>query len=250
MGKIFKYEWKKQMFSKYVIGGILLVLTRIFMIGTMLEREEWQATSLVLLVVAGAFTSMYIGVECLLVLNRDLRTKESHMLFMIPYPAYTILGAKILAAVCQILLTAALFVGAFFLCFSAYLAANSSFGQFFEILKRVLNEWVEIDITWDWMLLGIGQLIISWIGMIAAGFTAIIAVRTVFVQSKLATPLAIVLFFVLNWGMVKLVELADRLIPVTASDFTHFWAQLGVLAVLAVMLLILSGWMAEKKLSV
>ena len=86
--------------------------------------------------------------------------------------------------------------------------------------------------------------------MIAAGFTAIIA-STVFVQSKpLATPLAIVLFFVLNWGMVKLVELADRLIPVTASDFTHFWAQLGVLAVLAVMLLILSGWMAEKKLSV
>ena len=98
MGKIFKYEWKKQMFSKYVIGGILLVLTLIFMLGTMLEREEWQATSLVLLVVAGAFTSMYIGVECLLVLNRDLRTKESHMLFMIPYPAYTILGAKILAA--------------------------------------------------------------------------------------------------------------------------------------------------------
>ena len=217
MGKIFKYEWKKQMFSKYVIGGILLVLTLIFMLGTMLEREEWQATSLVLLVVAGAFTSMYIGVECLLVLNRDLRTKESHMLFMIPYPAYTILGAKILAAVCQILLTAALFVGAFFLCFSAYLAANSSFGQFFEILKRVLNEWVEIDITWNWMLLGIGQLIISWIGMIAAGFTAIIAVRTVFVQSKLATPLAIVLFFVLNWGMVKLVDLADRMIPVTAS---------------------------------
>ena len=84
MGKIFKYEWKKQMFSKYVIGGILLVLTLIFMLGTMLEREEWQATSLVLLVVAGAFTSMYIGVECLLVLNRDLRTKESHMLFMIP----------------------------------------------------------------------------------------------------------------------------------------------------------------------
>ena len=34
MGKIFKYEWKKQMFSKYVIGGILLVLTLIFMIGT------------------------------------------------------------------------------------------------------------------------------------------------------------------------------------------------------------------------
>ncbi|MFR2955909.1 MAG: hypothetical protein ACLTLE_06015 [Lachnospiraceae bacterium] len=248
MGKIFKYEWKKQMFSKYVIGGILLVLTLIFMLGTMLEREEWQATSLVLLVVAGAFTSMYIGVECLLVLNRDLRTKESHMLFMIPYPAYTILGAKILAAVCQILLTAALFVGAFFLCFSAYLAANSSFGQFFEILKRLLNEWVEIDITWDWTLLGIGQLIISWIGMIAAGFTAIIAVRTVFVQVSLRHRLRCAVCAQL--GMVKLVDLADRMIPVTASDFAHFWAQLGVLAVLAVMLLILSGWMAEKKLSV
>ena len=116
MGKIFKYEWKKQMFSKYVIGGILLVLTLIFMIGTMLEREEWQATSLVLLVVAGAFIfDVYRCGMDLLVLNRDrAEQRRSHMLFMIPYPAYTILGAKILAAVCQILLTAALFVGAFF----------------------------------------------------------------------------------------------------------------------------------------
>ena len=113
-----------------------------------------------------------------------------------------------------------------------------------------MNDWVEIDITWDWILLGLGQVVISWIGMIAAGFTAIIAVRTVLVRSKLATPLAVVLFFVLNWGMTKIVDLADRMIPVTASDFTHFWAQLGVLAVLAVLLLMLSGWMAEKKLSV
>ena len=146
MGKIFKYEWKKQMFSKHVIGGILARAHADIHARHDAGKEDWQATSLVLLVVAGAFTSMYIGVECLLVLNRDLRTKESHMLFMIPYPAYTILGAKILAAVCQILLTAALFAGAFFLCFSAYLAANSSFGQFFEILKRVLNEgWRSIS---------------------------------------------------------------------------------------------------------
>lgn len=250
MGKIFKYEWKKQMFSKYVIGGILIVLTLMFVLGTALEKENWQMTSLVFLVVAGAFTSMYTGVECLLVLNRDLRTKESHMLFMVPYPAYTILGAKILAAICQILLTVALFASAFFLCFSAYLTANSSFGQFFDILKQLMNDWRETDITWDWILLGMGQLVIRWIGMVAAGFTAIIAVRTVFVQSKLATPLAVVLFFALNWAMVELVDRAGRMVPVTASGFAHFWAQLGVFALIAVLLLLLSGWMAEKKLSV
>lgn len=250
MGKIFKYEWKKQMFSKYVIGGILIVLTLMFLFGTALDKENWQATSLVLLVVAGAFTSMYIGVECLLVLNRDLRTKESHMLFMVPYSAYTILGAKILVAICQILLTAALFAGAFFCCFSAYLAANSSFGQFFEILKRLMNDWVEIDLSWEWILPYVGQLIIAWIGMVAAGFTAIIAVRTVLAKSRLATILAVILFFVLNWGMVKLTELADQLLPVRTSDLVHFWTQLGVLAVLSVLLLLFSGWMAEKKLSV
>lgn len=86
--------------------------------------------------------------------------------------------------------------------------------------------------------------------MIAAGFTAIIAVRTVFVQSKLATPLAIVLFFVLNWGMVKLVDLADRMIPVTASDFAHFWAQLGVLAGARGNVADTLRMVAEKKLSV
>ena len=76
----------------------------------MLEKEDWQATSLVLQV-AGAFLLRCIGGMPARA-QPGLRTK-GHMRFMIPYPAYTILGAKI-PRVCQILLTAALFVGAFF----------------------------------------------------------------------------------------------------------------------------------------
>ena len=45
MGKILKYEWKKQLFSKLIIGGILIVLTAVFVVGTVLEKERWQMTA-------------------------------------------------------------------------------------------------------------------------------------------------------------------------------------------------------------
>ena len=135
MGKILRYEWKKQLFSKLIIGGILIVLTAAFVVGTMLEKERWQMTAMVLLVFAGLFGSLYVGIESLLVLNRDLRTKESHMLFMVPYSAWSILGAKVLAAFLQIVLTSVQFAVSFFLCFTAYVGASQGFAQFFPMLR-------------------------------------------------------------------------------------------------------------------
>lgn len=250
MGKILKYEWKKQLFSKLVIGGILLALTAAFIIGTVLEKERWQTTAMILLVFAGLFGSMYVGIESLLVLNRDLRTKESHMLFMVPYSAWTILGAKVLAAFLQILLTSVLFAASFFLCFTAYIGANEGFAQFFPMLQRLLREWLDFEFDWKWAALILSEVLIGWMNMIASGYASIIASRTVLVKSKLATPLAIVLFLFLNWGMNQVISRVMRLLQLSNDSYEYVLTELGLSVVFAVLLLFASGWMAEKKLSV
>lgn len=251
MGKVFKYEWKKQLFSKVVIGGILLGLTLLYIAGIFIKKDNLQEWALVLLVLAGTFSSIYVGLECLSVLNKDLKTKESHMLFMVPRSAYQILGAKILASICQILLTLGLFAAAFLACFTAYLAANDGFAAFLKVLQRTLHDWLELDIRWEEITLVIAEIFVSWICMIATGFTAIIAVRTVLTKTRFATGIAVLVFLALNWGINKISnEILNFGNGSWEEMLRYFWVDLGVMAVITVVLLLISGWMAEKKLSV
>lgn len=172
------------------------------------------------------------------------------MLFMVPYSAWTILGAKVLAAFLQIVLTSVLFAASFFLCFTAYIGASQGFAQFFPMLQRLLREWFDFQFDWKWVVLILCEVLISWMNMIGAGYASIIASRTVLVKSKLATPLAIVLFLFLNWGMGQIIHLVTKALQLSNESYSYALTDLGISAVFAIILLFASGWMAEKKLSV
>lgn len=250
MMKLFKYEWKKQMFSKVVIAFILLVLVLVYLAGMALKRDSWMGVAMVLMWIAGVFCAMYVGIESLLVLNRDIRTKESYMLFMVPKSAYQILGAKILAAICQILLTLVMFGAAFMICFTAYMAANEGLAGMLNYLRRYAEQLFEVRIDWDIVLQILVSLCVGWIHVIAAGFAAIISVRTVLSRTKLAGLIALIVFFLLNWGSGMLSNKVSLLATGPENEMMFYWLSLGVTAVITVILLILSGWMAEHKLSV
>ena len=51
---------------------------------------------IIFLVMCTIFGVIYIGIESVNVLHRDLNTKQSYMLFLTPKSSYQILGAKIL----------------------------------------------------------------------------------------------------------------------------------------------------------
>lgn len=250
MLKLFKYEWKKQLGSKLIIACILLALCAFYVLGTVLHKEGWPELVMVFLVLAGMFAAIYVGVESLLVLNRDIRTKESYMLFMVPKSAYQILAAKILAAICQIFLTLVMFGAAFMICFTAYMAANESLADMLNIMRQYAEEMFEVEIEWNVVLRGILTMFVAWISMIASGFLAIISVRTVLSRTKLAGLLAFVVYVLLNWGTSELGAKAVELFAPSGSVVLRESILLGVMAVIALICLILSGWLAEKKLSV
>ena len=116
MVKLLKYEMKKQQTSRMVIGSILLVCVLGFALGMLLGREKLAAVSLAVMMLATFFVVFYVGIESILVLNRDLKTKQSYMLWMVPKSIWEILGSKFLAAILQMLIVFVMYVAVGLIC--------------------------------------------------------------------------------------------------------------------------------------
>ena len=92
MLKLMKYEFKKQMFSKIIIAAILGVLTLYFGIACVIDKETHAAIATMLIFTVMVFAGLYVAVESLSVYDKDLKTKQSYMLFLVPKSSYEILG--------------------------------------------------------------------------------------------------------------------------------------------------------------
>ena len=104
MGKLIKYELRKQRTSRMVIFIALAITLIGFWAGLLFKNESLMAVCIAVMI-AGAFLVLfYTGIESILVLNRDLRTKQSYMLWMLPKSVWEILGAKFISAILQMLI--------------------------------------------------------------------------------------------------------------------------------------------------
>ena len=104
MGKLIKYELRKQRTSRMVIFIALAITLIGFWAGLLFKNESLMAVCIAVMI-AGAFLVLfYTGIESILVLNRDLRTKQSYMLWMLPKSVWQILGAKFISAILQMLI--------------------------------------------------------------------------------------------------------------------------------------------------
>lgn len=97
MGKIIKYEWRKQRTSRLIILFGLLGAFILFAFGVIRENGTSLDVSATIMILGAFLVLFYTGIESLIIFNRDLRTKQSHMLWMLPKSVYEILGGKFLA---------------------------------------------------------------------------------------------------------------------------------------------------------
>lgn len=101
-----------------VILAMLVVGILAFVWGLIFDRGNGGAAGVVVvLMFSMAFlVLLYTGIESILVsilvLNRDLRTKQSYMLWMVPKSIWEILGAKFVSAILQMFVVFAAFMAA------------------------------------------------------------------------------------------------------------------------------------------
>ena len=96
MSKLIKYEFRKSLFSKLVFAGITAVMEIIYLIGILGDYNKPTVIGMIGLFFTALAGITFIGIESILILYRDLTTKQSYMLFMTPNNSYKILGAKAL----------------------------------------------------------------------------------------------------------------------------------------------------------
>ena len=115
MLKLMKYEFRKQLFTKFAMLVVLGLLELYFLYGLVIKDEITVAKGEGFLIFYTFAAILFVSFECIVTFHNDLRTKQSYMLFMVPESTYSVVGAKVLSAMIQILLTALLFGAVAFL---------------------------------------------------------------------------------------------------------------------------------------
>ena len=185
-------------------------------------------------------------------LNRDLKTKQSYMLWMVPHSTYEILASKIIAGILQM----AFVFMAFFIAGAATLtitaASDGSLGEFLRAVREFFERGVNIQVDWG-LVFGMCLLcLIAWMNVMVVGFLAVILTRTVLLNTKFGGVIAVILFFVINFVIDRIYIILGQLFDLAPISG---WGGIGLFdyvfyIVMTVLVYLLVGWIADRKLSI
>lgn len=251
MLKLMKYELRKTAFSKLVLLVITAVAEIAFLIGVFWKKDNILAMGIIFLVMCTIFGVIYIGIESVNVLHRDLNTKQSYMLFLTPKSSYQILGAKILGAKILENGISIIMAGAFFAALAAIdvTVATLYIGGLKEMINLV-SSFMEVNwsVTFTpaeaaFYFFG---LLASWIVFIVNADLSVILSASVLAGKKGSGIAGFLIFLVISSVIGKLLDL----IPVLKSMELTFVLYIAASFAIAAVLYVISGWIMEKKLSV
>ena len=252
MGKLIKYEWRKQRTTRILILACLVAFILLFAAGLLIKRDTVVAVSILIITFAGIFGIFYAGIENLVILNRDLKTKQSYMLWMVPHSTYEILGAKVLAGILQMVFIFLAFFITGVVTVTVTAASEGSLGELLRGLGRFFEEATHSNVDWGVFFGVCLLLLISWINVMVVGFLAIILTRTVLLNARFGGIIAVVVFFLINFVIERIYVLLDSLIDmaplsgmggIKPFDFVFY-------LIMTILAFLLTGWIADEKLSV
>lgn len=251
MGKLLKYEWRKQRMTRIIMGITLIVGMLLYGAGMFFENAWMLGIGLAFFVLGAPLILFYMGIESIAILNRDLKTKQSYMIWMLPRSVWEILGAKWIAEILQMFFALAVYSIAGLLCIIGTLQYAGKTKFMIELTQRLAKNILQdtqsiLAISWVLLLWFAG-----WSMVIMAGFLAVILSRTVLLNSKAAEVLSVILFFVIVFIVGKIYDFSSNYISlyINGECFYDLWSILFyILSCLG--LFGICGWLADKKLSV
>ncbi len=251
MMKLIKYEFQKQMFSKIVIMVSLAVLIVLFTYGVVRDDDQLAMAILAVTSIFMMMAIVYVGIEGAVVYARDLKTKQSYMLFMVPQSSWSILGAKIIASILQILFTMFIFTVTLAANFTIFLVRNANVQELVEMLKQFAEAVFNIRINVRLFAQALGVTFILWVFFFMLAVFVETLLYTVLNQSKLISVLAVVAYCLVIWGVVRMENaLGGLLARLNPGELIASGMSYAYYLALDLILFFVSAWLIEKKLSV
>lgn len=253
MGKLIKYEFRKQLLSKLVVGVVVAVLQLVFFGGLIFDKGDWAGMGLGVFAIVAMVSLLYFSFESIVTYSNDLRTKQSYMLFLTPRNMFQIVGAKLVTTILQIFVCgcafAAIGIGDVFL----VCATKGSVKEFLDMVKEFFQVLTGVEIRLVEVIYVILMVLIAWLFFIAMAMFAITLSTTLLSNWRFKGVASVAIFFGLDWLVAKVVSL------VTPTGFleseylvvsTEAWAFIGVYAVAMGLCYAGTALLLDKKVSV
>lgn len=247
MLKLMKYEFRKQLFSKFAILGILGLMELWFLYGLLANKENTYMTAALFLMLLALIVMLYVSFECMLTFNNDLKTKQSYMLFMVPESTYSIMGAKVLSAMIQIFLTMLLFGIVAFADIMAVFSRNGEIEAFITGIQNLLRDFLNLDISLGKIVIVIVSYVVSWFSMIVMGMFSVVLSATFMANNRLKTLISFVIFIVLN---VIVNKVNRMIIGGFRAVYADYIKSIIFLFIVSIIMYFVTAWMLDKKVSV
>ncbi len=248
MLKLMKYEFRKTMATKLILLGVTAVAEIAYLISLYAHSETWLPVSVMILTFLAFGGVLVIGLESIVVLHRDMNTKQSYMLFMTPNSCYKILGAKMLENGLSILVTGAFFFALASADVTLLFAREGQLNQLWEMFQQMLKAISsEIQIDARGLAAFFFTLLAGWICVVATAYLADVVCSALLNGKKHNGLLSFVLFILLtvltNWISNKI----GANIPAT---ITRMIADGLISLAFAVLMYFATAQIMERKLSV
>lgn len=253
MGKLIKYEFRKQLMTKLVICFFLALFEIIFLLGVGLEKENMMSFGSGFLFMTGWISFAFLGFEAVITYSNDLKTKQSYMLFLVPRNAYEIVGAKMITMIVQVAAAGAAFAG---LAALDVVVLCARFGKINEMLEGI-KEFVKMvtgselrmmDFIWVFAMM-----LVLWLVFVTMAIFAITLATTLFANKRWKGVVSFLIYLVLNFGIAKIANLllVDKFLQrdVIVAD-SAAWRFILFYSVVMVLDFLGTAFLLEKKVSV
>ncbi len=253
MGKLIKYEFRKQLLSKIVVAFVIAGLEAFFFLGILTSNNDWIGTALALFIMAAVFSLIYFSFEAIITYSNDLKTKQSYMIFLTPCNMFQVVGAKLITTIVQIVLVGSIYLAVGVVNGLVVVAKYGTIKQVIEVIKTFFDTLSGVEIRLTEIIFLIMMFLVTWLVFVAMAMFAITLSTTVLSNRKFKGVLSIALYFLIDWLVMKV---ASLVMPTDMMEGEYLivnseaWAYIGVYAAALVLCYIGTALLLEKKVSV
>lgn len=252
MGKLIKYEFKKQMLSKIIVGVLALICQLVMLVGVFADKPDWGALGFGGMTILAFAALFYFSFETVVTYSNDLKTKQSYMLFLVPRNMYQVVGAKMITTIAQIFVAGiafmALLLGNLFL----VSARDGEIEEFIKLMKMFIEfvSGVNVDVTT--VVYVICSMLVVWIEFVLMAMLAITLSTTLFANKRYKGVISFGIYIGLEFVLGKIADWASNgaMSGEVLTLDAMAWVYMGVYVVAMVLCFFGTAWLLDKKISV
>ena len=247
MKNLMKYEFRNTWGTKLIILGLTVFLEVVFLAALFLNKEDITGLSAMLLTLLAIFGIMFVGIQSVITLHRDMNTKQSYMLFMTPNSSYKILGSKMLENGLSLIAAGVFFYALGFLDIVLLLDRYGELDQLWKLFRQIMESFnAELELNARSIAIFLVSMVSSWFCTLSTAYFADI-VSTALLNGKrmnglMSFALFIVLSLVTGW--------IQRQIPGSVGVTNMLLIEAGISLILSIVMYYFSARLMERSLSV